>query len=707
MQNRFGIKDFVLIMLVVIVGLSVWLTMFQRGREWTKLQGMEQKIDGQERALGRLERAGDNKAAMDEIRGLRAQVEQLAAGRDETLRAIAAMSAKLDGVSGNKRAVDGTGITDADIQKRLDELVKQGNPGKSASSGSSGTASATGTGPRDESWARPGLKIDWQEPWSFVTDPRSVKGYRDGGGASEFTETFEAQPAKIVPFLGLDVYGRRVIDLVMQSLGSYDPKTLKMRGQLADAWQADPAGLWLRVHIRSDARFSDGVKLTAEDVRWTFHDFVMNEQVETERDRSTLRDSIKSVTVIDERTVEFAFFEPLFLNESNALTLFILPKHFYSKFTPAEINKSTGLLMGSGPYKLERLSLDTEWSPPSPVVLVRNEYYWGPRSVVDRLRFKAIDNELARLTDYTNGGSDMITPSAPQFVSKIEDPDWNKENQNLNWVNMKSGRSGIIWNCGARGGPTGKPTPFADKRVRQAMTMLMDREKMVRDIWKGVGVVAKGFNNPGTPGCDPDAKPWPYDTTRAKALLKEAGWEDRNGDRVLENKDGQDFVFEVTTFGTGEVSEKTGAFIKDACAAVGIRVTIRNMDWSVGDPVRKQRDFDALLMGWGANAPESDPKQIFHSDSIKNQGDNFAQWNSPASDALIEQARRELNPDKRAQLWRDWEAVMHDEQPYTWVRVQPWVRFIDGDVGNVVAYPKGLEVWEFFRGGAASATPGN
>jgi len=123
------------------------------------------------------------------------------------------------------------------------------------------------------------------------------------------------------------------------------------------------------------------------------------------------------------------------------------------------------------------------------------------------------------------------------------------------------------------------------------------------------------------------------------------------------------------------------------------------MDWSVGEPVRKRRDFDAMLMAWGANAPESDPKQIYHSDAIKNEGDNFAQWNSPEADKYIDLARREMNFDKRMEYWHEFERVMHEEQPYTWVRVAPYCRFIKGHIGNVTPYPKGLEVWEFFNTG--------
>jgi peptide/nickel transport system substrate-binding protein len=239
------------------------------------------------------------------------------------------------------------------------------------------------------------------------------------------------------------------------------------------------------------------------------------------------------------------------------------------------------------------------------------------------------------------------------------------------------------------------------------MTEMLDRERMIRDIWKGLGVVAVGFAGPQSPAFNKDLKPWPYDPDAARKLLKEAGWEDRDHNGVLEDAEGREFVFEMTYFGGGEIAEQIATFIKDACTRVGIRVTLRQMDWSVGEPVRKRRDFDAMLMAWGANAPESDPKQIFHSDSIKNEGDNFGQWSSPEADKYIDEARREVDFEKRQDLWHRFERVMHEEQPYTWVRVAPYLRFVKGDVGNVHTYPKGLEPWEFFRGGPALPAPAN
>jgi peptide/nickel transport system substrate-binding protein len=589
-------------------------------------------------------------------------------------------------------------VLQQDMLGKLSAIEKQLSSGRVSAPTRDGGATVA-VASRDESWARPGVKIEWQEPWDFASDPRKVPGFQEGG---EFTDLFEAQPAKITPFLGSDVYATRVCNRVCDSLGAYDPTTLRFVGTLADAWQQDPEGLWIRVHIRPDARFSDGEQVTAEDVRWTFKDFIFNPSIEAERTRSTL-DQIEEVKVLGPKTVEFVFNKALSFNMVAALGNYILPKHFYEKFEPAQLNSSTGLLMGSGPFRLERLDPSAQWSPGQDIVLVRNENHWGPRSPLDKVRFKVVNDDLARLVAYTNGEGDQTLPTSPQFVSKTKEPDWDKNNQSLSWINMRSGYSFIAWNQGPR---NGKPTPFGDKRVRQGLTLCLDREQMIRDIWEGIGVVAKGSVNPESPASDPKLKPWPFDPVKGKALLAEAGWKDRNGDGILENEKGEPFRIEFTRASGGEIYERISNFLKSSYSKVGIQVDTKVVDWSIMQEITKSRDYDALMMGWSASAPESDPRQIFHSESIKEGGDNFVQWRSAKADQLIDKIRLTLEYDARMQIWHEFEATLHDEQPYTFIRVAPWLRFVKKTIGNVHPYKTALEPWEFFRYGA-QATPGN
>jgi peptide/nickel transport system substrate-binding protein len=651
MPNRFGLKDLLLFVLIGIGLLFTGLSMCQSDRYWRRNEDVRARLQAIEAQLGGLDGT---------VRDVGAQVN--------TLKSAVEQGVKVTGPA----------------------------PAPGAPAPATGAPAASS----GDSWARPGVKIERQPPFTFATDPRSLPDVQPGG---EITEIWEAQTKTLTPSISTDVYSRRLQELVLESLGAYNSKTLEIQGVLAEAWQVDPQGLWLRARLRQGVRFSDGQPVTAEDIRWSFHDYLMNEQIEAERTRSIYRDSIEKVTVIDPRTVEFTFKNVLFTNVSNALGLFILPKHIYSELSPAQINRSTGMLVGSGPFKMRAFNADNQWAPPADIVIERNEQYWGPRPVVAALRYQAVNEEIGRLNAFAKGDAHIITPSAPQFVSKSADPDWQARANFLQWVNMRSGYSFIAWNCGER---NGKLTPFHDRRVRLAMTHALDREKLIRDIYKGIGVVAKGNQPLGSPGSDPDIKPWPFDPARAAELFKEAGWEDRDGNGVLEDKLGSEFTFQFTYAGGSEIGDRIAKFVKDAYQAAGIKVEINSVEWAKYTDLLKTRDFDAITLGWGASAPESDPRQIFHSESIKNQGDNFAQWISPKADELIDAGRREMDPVKRAAVWRQLEAELHQQQPYTFLRTPPWLRLTAKHLGNVNTYPKGLEPAEYFLGKTATPTPG-
>ena len=642
MQNRFGIKDFVVIVLLLAVLTTLWLSMIQRDRQWPLLQTLE-----------------------DQGRNLEAHMAS------------------------------------------LDEKIRAGVP--ISSSGNFGAANLSAVAARDESWARPGVPVQWQPAPAFPNDPSKVPGYKVGG---EFVEVFEGQPSKVTPYLYADVYGSRVVDRVSESLAGFDPKTMKLVGVLADAWQIDPDGLWIRAHINPLARFSDRTPVTAEDVRWTFMDFIMNPAIDADRTRSTLIDIFDGATVVDNLTVEIRFKDALFTNIINALGQSILPKHYYEQFEPAQVNQSTGLLMGSGPFMMERIPKDSQdlasqWTPGNDIVLVRNPNWWYGRAPLDRQRFRVIKDELARLVAFQNNEASLVLPTSPQFNTVLRtNADFEKSNYALKWVNMRSGYSIIAWQCGPRG-ETGRLTPFQDVRVRRAMTMLLDREKMIRDIFDGIGTVAKGPFNPESPASDPSLSPLPFDPDAAIKLLKDAGWEDRNKDGIIENQIGEKFEFEFTYSTGGEIIERIVRFMGDSFKKAGILMTTRPIDWSRFQDILKSRDFDALTMAWSATAPESDPKQIYHSQSIAKGMDNFTQWASPAADVLIEQGRRTMDEQTRMLIWHQLEAVIAQEQPYTFIRVSPWLRFIKRDFGNVRMYKTGLSPEEFFFvGPSAYLQPG-
>lgn len=625
MDNRFGAKDFFLMLLVLGVGVAVFLSMYQEDRRWEEIRTLNARVNEQTQIL-------------------------------------------------------------ASINRRLESGLVVSNAPSQAGASSAGTAPARTE--RDESWARPGVPVTWPEPWEPVSDPRVFEDFASGG---TLTEIFEGTPQKLTPYVYNDVYYARIVEeAVTEQLAMFDSATLEKKGVLAEAWQYDPNGMWLRVKIRDNARFSDGVPVTAEDVRWTVMDYVFNAELQADMFRSVMN-VIKEVEVISEKVCEFRFHEPFFSNLTQALRNPILPKHFYSKFTAAQINEATGLLMGSGPYRFEKLSLEDQWKPPDDVVLVRNEQYWGRRPPPDRLRYSFISDNIARLTAFENGQGDIMRATPDQYRRKSEDPRFMERARPMAWTHMRSGYAFISWNAGER---NGRPTPFADRRVRLAMTLSIDRERVNRDFYAGLGTVATGPFPPSQ--ADPSIEPWPYDLEKAKALLAEAGWIDRDADGILENERGDEFEYEFLYSTGSTIGTPLSKYLVDQGARLGIRCKVRVVDWSAMEPIRNARDFDALTMAWSWSEPESDPNQIFHSSQIANQGDNWGQWNNPEADRLIELGRRTINDQERMQVWHQFHAVCHEEQPYTFLLEIPWIRFVSRRIHNVHPYPVSWDRREFF-----------
>lgn len=636
MDGRFGVKDFLLFVLLAVVGVMVFLAMVQEDRRWIEMRDLRNAVDEQTRTLAQLRRTLE---------------------RIETAPPVV--------------------VSNAPASQRV-------SPGAS-----------------DDSWARdtedPVVRLP---PYRFPNDPRDEPDFSPGG---EFVEMFEAQFPKITPFLYADVYARRIIEeAVCEQLAQYDPETLEYVQGLAEAYQYDDEGMWLRVKIHDRARFSDGEPVTADDVRFTINDFVFNPELTTERFRSTLN-VIDRVEVVSDKVVDFIFTKPNFSNLDEALRFAIIPEHFYKDFTPEQLNTSTGLLLGSGPYRLENPDPNAQWTPGSgDLVLVRNEQYWGDaRPFFDRKRYVVVDDNIARLTAFENGAGDMMRGTPDQYSRKSRDPEFTNKNFTLAWNNMRSGFAFVAWNCGQR---NGRDTPFSDVRVRRAMAHLVDANRVVRDIYAGLGKPATGPFSSQTGQGAPDIVPIQQDIDRAKQLLAEAGWVDDDGNGVLEYNGqgaidwpiGSEFVWEFTHSAGSSAGPKTAVYLKDQCAKVGIKVDVRILDWAVYFQTMDSRDFDAITLQWSWSKPESDPYQLWHSNSIANQGDNFAQYRNPEVDRLIEEGRRTLDKEARFKIWHELNRILYRDQPYLFANEVPWIRFVSKRIGNVHTYARGLAIEEMF-----------
>ncbi len=497
-------------------------------------------------------------------------------------------------------------------------------------------------------------------------------------------ESFSVNLKSLTPFISEDAYSSQVQGYVLESLLVRNPDTLAWDGLLAKSWTVSEDGLTFDFTLREGLNFSDGMPLTAEDVVFSF-DFIMNEAIQAPRERAYYS-KIEKVVALDRLKVRFQFKEPYFNALSLAGGLSILPKHFYAPYLgkPNDFNQSKGLLLGSGPYRLED---PKSWSPDKGLVeLQRNPRYWGPvQPAFNRIMWRIIENDSARLTTFRNGEIDSYSARPVEYRKLVADQELSKKAEHWEYMSPVAGYAYIGWNQ-QRGD---KPTRFADPRVRQAMTYLMDRTKIIEEIYLGYGEVAVSPFNTNSKQHDPKLVARSYDPEKAKALLKAAGFEDRNGDAVLEDVGGNPFSFELVYFQGNEDTGRMVLFLKDMLARSGIQLQPKPTEWSVMLDLIKKRDYDAMTLGWTSGL-ETDLYQMFHSSQIADGGNNAIHYRNAELDQLIEQARATVDEEKRMPLWQAAEKQLFQDQPYTFLMRRKSLLFTDRRIKNLAKTKVGL-----------------
>jgi peptide/nickel transport system substrate-binding protein len=500
-------------------------------------------------------------------------------------------------------------------------------------------------------------------------------------------QAFGTSLKTITPLVSSDIYASQVQTFVLESLLIRDPETLAWEGLVAeDGWEVGEDGLTLVFRLRKGVTFSDGHALEAEDAAFTF-DFIMNEAIAVPRARAYF-EKIESVSARNSREVVFRFKEPYFDSLSLAGGMPILAKHFYRRYlkSPETFNQSKGFLFGSGPY---RLSNPETWTPDQGFVeLERNVRYWGPvQPPFDRLLWKIIENDSARLTTFRNGDIDVYNARPLEFRQLIQDAALNDRVQHFEYMSPTAGYLYIGWNQ-VRGG---KSTRFADQRVRQAMTYLTDRQRIIEEILLGYAEPAVSPFSPGSPQHDPALSPRVYDPVKAKVLLHEAGYADRDGDGVLEDVEGRPFDFELVFLQDNEDTKRLVLFLRDLYARAGIMLRPKPTEWSVMLDLLDEKNFDAITLGWSSGI-ETDLFQMFHSSQTLSGGDNFINYRNPRLDKLIEQARATVDEKTRMPLWHWCERILYDDQPYTFLLRRKTLAFIDARMHNVQVTHLGLNL---------------
>jgi peptide/nickel transport system substrate-binding protein len=493
-----------------------------------------------------------------------------------------------------------------------------------------------------------------------------------------------SDPEQLNPLTSNDATASTVMSYIVESLLDRDPETLELRPLLAAARPEVSADhLTYTFHLRPDAHFSDGTPVTGEDVLFSV------KAIKCPRVNAPfLRVYFASITnaeLVDPETVRFTASEPYFLNESVLGGISVLPRHYYdpdghldgltvrqvAEEDPAAADAVKAFAdhfnrgfartpMGSGPFTF------TEWKTGEKVVLDRDPDYWGhghPKietPYLDRMVFRVINNYSAALVTLKGGDLDIMGLEPLQHLRETSSRKFTDHFAKL--LFYSPGYTYIGWNNDG--------VLFGDARVRRAMTMLTDRQAMVKTILFDLGTIVDSPIYRFRPEYDDTLEPPPYDPEAAERLLDEAGWTDSDGDGVRDREvDGRRVPFEFELkINSGNPTRKSVALtLQDSLKKHGITVKIREIDWTIFlDDVRARR-FDAVVLGWAMSVNPPDAYQVWHSSQIENGGSNYIGYRNDRVDAILTEYRREFDPDQRAALYKEFQQILNRDQPYTFL----------------------------------------
>ncbi|HYF50758.1 MAG TPA: ABC transporter substrate-binding protein [Planctomycetota bacterium] len=421
-------------------------------------------------------------------------------------------------------------------------------------------------------------------------------------------------------------------------------------------------------YLRKDVKWHDGKPFSGKDVLFSYRT-MMNPKIECGHIRNYYNDC-ENVELVDgnEFIVRATWIRPYFEAFTFSAGIDILPEHVFKFNDPAEFNAGkVQTIVGNGAYKLQ------SWERGSRFVFVRNEEYYGRKPHLKRVIYQIVKDPTAELQMFEKGDTDIYGLRPSQMEQKEKD-----ENFKARFAVDKStsnSYSYIGWNA--------RLPLFKDKKVRQALTMLVDRERICKDIMRGYARPQHGTVHPENPAYWKDLPnhALPFDASKARTQLAEAGWSDTDNDGVLD-KDGQPFKFTLIIRSNNPEHEAIANLVKDSFKKAGIVVNVSNLEWSVLLQQVERLKFDAVLLGWRLGLAE-DPYQLWHSSQTGEKASNFCNFVSKEADRIIEKNRRELKDERRYKMLERFQQIVLEEQPYTFLYVPTRLVAYDKRIQNV------------------------
>ena len=463
-----------------------------------------------------------------------------------------------------------------------------------------------------------------------------------------------------------DASSHEAAGYVFNGLVRYD-RNLKLEGELAESWDVSPDGKRITFHLRKGVTWHDGAPFTSADAMFTYRRMI---DPRTPTAYGEDFKQVKRATAPDPHTFVVEYARP-FAPALASWGMHVLPKHLLEKYPDISKSPLNKKPVGTGPYRF------VEWKTGEKVVFDVNPGYFEGKPYIARVITRVIPDQATMFLELKSGGVDIMTLTPPQYVRQTGTAEFSKS-----FNKYKYTASGYTY-LGFR---LSHPF-FRDKRVRQAIAHAADKKALIDGVLLGLGQEATGPYKPGTWAYNPSVRKYPHDPARAKALLAEAGWREKDGVLV---KDGRPFEFTVLTNAGNDARAKTAAILQQNLAEVGIRMKIRTVEWAafINEFIDK-RKFDAVILGWNIT-PDPDQFDIWHSSKTGPKELNHVGFANREVDRLLDEGRSTFDLEKRRKAYFRIQEVLAEEQPYVFLYVPEALPVVHNRFRGIEPAPAGI-----------------
>jgi peptide/nickel transport system substrate-binding protein len=498
------------------------------------------------------------------------------------------------------------------------------------------------------------------------------------GGAFNFCAPYGGDLLTLDPHKGTRVNDMLVMLNLHRSLYSWDPENNRPKLELGEKADVSADGLVYRIHLKKNVKFHNGRRMTADDVVWSY-ERIMSPKTASASARFVRvikgakdyedgkANRISGLRKIDDATLEITMENPV----DPSYTLYEVG----TAILPREEVEKRGDGFGSDPVGCGAFKF-VKWVKGSEIVLVKNpDYYEKGKPYLDRLVYKIMPEAASRDMAFRAKELDATVVGSTQYPVYKADPQFSK-----NMVEVAELFTRLM-------GFNPQFAPFSKKQVRQAINYAIDSRLIIQRLLKEKAFPCVGYLPSTSPAFNPQAKGYEFNPQKAKALMKEAGYE-------------KGFTFECIgtnseAFGTAVV-EATLPFLKQ----INVTVKPRQLEGAaLSDRVRKM-DYQAFIWSLSSGAG-GDPLQALYRWYSKNPptAGNFVAYNNPEFDKLLDSASQIRDLTKRVDLLRKADAIFREDAPVWFINYnkaviahQPWVHGIQR-VAIEMMYQDMADVW--------------